>query len=318
MALNGQSKARLRLSLRFIAARVNQRNDIAFASGKNSQLCRGWLYLPESEAARRPAVIMAHGFGAVKELRLDAYAEKFAEAGFAVLVFDYRHFGDSEGEPRQLIDISLQLEDWRAALDFARHHSAIDSQRIALWGSSFSGGHVVEIAAADQKVRCVISQVPHLDGFASAAMAGGAQAARLGIEAARDAASGLIGLDPHYVKIAGAPGELAAMTSENVAAIWPKMIPSGFSFDNRIAARIFLHLPLYSPERLAEKMTMPWLIQVAMHDQTTPIAPAEKAARVAPRATLIKYDCDHFDPYLPPLFERVVQEQLQFLVSHLG
>lgn len=301
----------------FNAARVFKRSDIAFASGKNGELCRGWFYAPEGEAGRLPAVIMAHGLGAVKELRLDAYAEKFAEAGCAVLVFDYRHFGSSEGEPRQLIDISLQLEDWRAALEFARHHSAIDANRIALWGSSFSGGHVVEIAAADQKVRCVISQVPHLDGFASAAMAGGAQAARLGIEAARDAASGLIGLDPHYVKIAGAPGELAAMTSENVAAIWPKMIPSGFSFDNRIAARIFLHLPLYSPERLAEKMTMPWLIQAAIHDQTTPLAPAEKAAKIAPNATLIKYDCDHFDPYLPPLFDTVVAAQVDFITKHI-
>ncbi len=294
-----------------------KRSDIAFASGKNGELCRGWFYAPEGGAIRLPAVIMAHGFGAVKELRLEAYAEKFAEAGLAVLVFDYRHFGSSEGEPRQLIDISLQLEDWRSALAFARHHSAIDANRIALWGSSFSGGHVVEIAAVDQKVRCVISQVPHLDGFASAAMAGGAQAARLGIEAARDAASGLIGLNPHYVKIAGGPGDLAAMTSENVAEIWPRMIPSGFSFDNRIAARIFLHLPLYSPERLAEKMTMPWLIQAATHDQTTPLAPAEKAARLAPNATLIKYDCDHFDPYLPPLFDTVVAAQVDFLKTWL-
>jgi fermentation-respiration switch protein FrsA (DUF1100 family) len=93
--------------LSFNAARVFKRSDIAFASGKNGVLCRGWFYTPEGEAGRLPAVIMAHGFGAVKELRLDAYAEKFAEAGCAVLVFDYRHFGTSEGEPRQLIDISL-------------------------------------------------------------------------------------------------------------------------------------------------------------------------------------------------------------------
>lgn len=294
-----------------------ERNDISFTSGKNGELCKGWFYKPNDSSNRFATVIMAHGFGAVKELRLDAYAEKFAAAGFAVLVFDYRNFGASDGEPRQLIDIGEQLEDWRAALDHARHHSAIDASRIALWGSSFSGGHVVEIAAVDQNVRCVISQVPHLDGFASAAMAGGAQAARLAMEAARDAASGLIGLAPHYVKIAGAPGELAAMTSENVAEVWPKMIPTGFSFDNRIAARIFLHLPLYSPERLAGKMTMPWLIQAARRDQTTPLGPAQKAAGNAPRATLIEYDCDHFDPYLPPLFETVVAAQVKFLQAHL-
>ncbi|MFO1469470.1 MAG: alpha/beta hydrolase [Turneriella sp.] len=294
-----------------------ERNDIAFASGNKDELCRGWLYLPQAPKGKLPAVVMAHGFGAVKELRLDAYAEKFVAAGFAVLVFDYRHFGQSEGEPRQLIDIGQQLEDWRAALLYIRHHSAVDANRIALWGTSFAGGHVVEIAATDQKVRCVISQVPHLDGFASASMAGGTQAARLAMEAARDAASGLIGLEPHYVKVAGSAGELAAMTSDNVATIWPRMIPQGFSFDNRVAARIFLHLPLYSPERCADKMTMPWLIQVATKDQTTPVGPAERAAARAPKATLIQYDADHFDVYLPPLFDTVVAAQVEFLRTHL-
>ena len=200
-----------------MAARI----DITFASGNKDELCRGWLYLPEPRQGRLPVVVMAHGFGAVKELRLDAYAQKFAAAGFAALVFDYRHFGSSDGEPRQLVDIGRQLEDWRAAINYARHHSELDPDQLALWGTSFAGGHVVEIAAKDPKIRCVISQVPHLDGFASASVAGGTQAARLAMEAARDAASGLIGLEPHYVKIAGNPGELAAMTSDNVATIWP-------------------------------------------------------------------------------------------------
>lgn len=294
-----------------------ERTDISFASGDKNELCRGWLYLPDDRRGPVPAVVMAHGFGAVKELRLDAYAEKFAGAGFAVLVFDYRHFGSSDGEPRQLIDIGRQLEDWRSALSYIRLHSEVDHNRIALWGTSFAGGHVVEIAATDPKIRCVISQVPHLDGFASAAVAGGAQAARLAMEAARDAASGLIGLDPHYVKVAGSPGELAAMTSENVATTWPKMVPQGFSFDNRVAARIFLHLPLYSPERLAEKMIMPWLIQIATRDMTTPVEPAERAAERAPLATLTRYEADHFDVYLPPLFDKVVAEQVAFLKKHL-
>lgn len=293
------------------------RLDISFASGDKNELCRGWLYLPDGRKEKVPAVVMGHGFGAVKELRLDAYAEKFAAAGFAVLVFDYRHFGASDGEPRQLIDIGRQLEDWRSALQYVRLHGDINPDRIALWGTSFAGGHVVEIAAHDPKIRCVISQVPHLDGFASASAAGGAQAARLAMEAARDAASGLVGLAPHYVKIAGDRGELAAMSSENVATIWPRMVPQGFSFDNRVAARIFLHLPLYSPERLAEKMIMPWLIQVASRDLTTPVAPAERAAAKAPLATLTSYDADHFDVYLPPLFDTVVKEQVEFLKKHL-
>ena len=92
-------------------------------------------------------MVLAHGFGGVKEARLDAYAERFAAAGYAALVFDYRHFGDSGGEPRLLIDIGRQQADWRAAIAFARALEGVDGERIALWGTSFSGGHVIELAA---------------------------------------------------------------------------------------------------------------------------------------------------------------------------
>ena len=108
---------------------------------------------------------MAHGFSGVREQRLDAYAERFAQAGMAVLVFDYRHFGASEGEPRQLLSIARQLEDWRAAVAHARSLEGIDTKRIALWGSSFSGGHVIATAAKDPDVAAVVSQAPYTDGF---------------------------------------------------------------------------------------------------------------------------------------------------------
>ena len=82
---------------------------------------------------------MAHGFSGVRDQRLDAYAERFAAAGLACLVFDYRHFGDSGGQPRQLLDIGRQLDDWRAAIAFARSLEEVDGDRIGLWGTSFSG-----------------------------------------------------------------------------------------------------------------------------------------------------------------------------------
>jgi len=97
---------------------MTSRGDIDFPSGRSGERCRAWLYSPE--AAQAPLVLMAHGLGAVKEMRLDAFAERFADAGLAALVFDYRHFGDSTGEPRQLIDIGKQHDDWRAAVAFAR------------------------------------------------------------------------------------------------------------------------------------------------------------------------------------------------------
>lgn len=111
---------------------------------------------------------MAHGLGAVKEMRLDAYAERFTEQGYRVLVFDYRHFGESEGSPRELIDIERQLDDWAAALHYVRALPTVDKRSIVLWGTSFSGGHVIEVARRDPEVAAVISQCPFTDGLASA------------------------------------------------------------------------------------------------------------------------------------------------------
>ena len=118
------------------------RTDSHFSSGGSE--CAAWLYMPDGEGPH-PCVVMAHGFSAVREHRLDAYAERFAAAGMAVLVFDYRHFGASQGEPRQLLSIARQLADWHAAVAHARNLPEVDARRVAVWGSSFSGGHVIAV-----------------------------------------------------------------------------------------------------------------------------------------------------------------------------
>ena len=113
-----------------------------------------------------PCVVVGHGFDGVREQRLDAYAERFAAAGLAVLVFDYRFIGSSEGEPRQLFDNKAQLADWRAAIECARKLEGVDPERIALWGTSTSGGHVVQLASEDARIAAVVAQVPLVDGLA--------------------------------------------------------------------------------------------------------------------------------------------------------
>ena len=121
------------------------RTDIQFPS--QGLACRGWFYSAGTDKLR-PCIVMAHGFGGVKEMRLDAYAERFAAAGYHVLVFDYRHFGASDGEPRQILSIRRQHQDWRAALAHARSLPGVDAARIILWGTSFSGGHAAAVACA--------------------------------------------------------------------------------------------------------------------------------------------------------------------------
>ena len=157
------------------------------------------------------------------------YAEAFAGAGYHALVFDYRHFGKSEGEPRLILDIKKQQQDWRAAIRFAKGLPGVYSHRIALWGTSFSGGHVLEIAATDQDpdIAAIISQAPHLNGFATAAATGFLQNIRLGTAAWRDIANMILRRNPYYVPSAGRPGDLAAMTAPDVVEGVKRLYPRG-------------------------------------------------------------------------------------------
>ncbi len=139
------------------------RRDIAFNA--EGTVLRGWLYLPERSSGRVPGVVMAHGFTAVKEMYLDRYAEVFAAAGLGVLVFDHRNFGASDGEPRGEIDPWAQVRDYRHAITFARTLPEIDPPRVGIWGTSYSGGHVLVVGALDRRVRCVVSQVPAISGY---------------------------------------------------------------------------------------------------------------------------------------------------------
>ena len=139
------------------------RKDIEFNA--EGVTLRGWLYTPERAGAKVPAVVMAHGFSAVKEMYLDRFAECFAAAGLAALVFDNRNFGASDGEPRQEIDPWVQVRDYRHAITWIRAQPGIDRERIGVWGSSYSGGHALVVGAIDRRVRCVVSQVALISGY---------------------------------------------------------------------------------------------------------------------------------------------------------
>src|SRR6266576_738542 len=140
-----------------------EKRDVMFKSGES--FAAAWLFLPKAAApgARVPAVAMAHGLGAVKEMYLEPFARRFAAAGIAALVFDYRGFGASGGEPRQRISPRDQMEDYRNALTWLSLQPEIDADRLGVWGTSFSGAHVIEVAAQDSRVKAVVSQVGPMD-----------------------------------------------------------------------------------------------------------------------------------------------------------
>jgi fermentation-respiration switch protein FrsA (DUF1100 family) len=143
------------------------RRDIAFDA--EGVTLRGWFYPAQDTAGRRPTVVMAHGFSAVKEMYLDAFAEVFAAAGLNALVFDNRNFGASDGEPRQEIDPWQQVRDYRHAITYAATLDDVDSTRIGVWGTSYSGGHVLVVGAIDRRVKAVVAQVPLVSGSANVA-----------------------------------------------------------------------------------------------------------------------------------------------------
>lgn len=126
---------------------------------------RGWLYTPDSGSGPFPAVILAHGFTATKEMTLDRYAETFAKGGLASLVYDNRNLGDSDGMPRHEVDPVAQMRDYRDAISFAQSLTEVDSDRIGIWGTSYTGGTVLAVAAIDRRVKAVVSQVPFVNGF---------------------------------------------------------------------------------------------------------------------------------------------------------
>jgi dienelactone hydrolase len=199
------------------------RKDVSFKVKKT--VVSAWLYLPENLPVPYPCIIMAHGFGGTKDLGLEPYAVRFQKAGFAVLVFDYRHLGDSDGKPRQLIWIPCQLEDWQAAIDYARGLEEIHPEKIALWGTSFSGGHVIVTAAKDHGISCVCAQCPGLEGRSSARMVYQKQGLniRLILHGQRDLVRSWLGLLPHKIPIAGKPGSVACLTSEDDYAGYAKL-----------------------------------------------------------------------------------------------
>lgn len=288
------------------------RFDITFTS--DAQSCAGWFYRADVEG---PAVciVMAHGLAGVKEMRLDAYAERFVDQGYHVLVFDYRHFGASSGTPRQLLDVGKQHSDWIAAVGYARSRPEVDPFRIVLWGSSLSGGHIMALAKPVGAV-AAIAQVPHTDGVASMFALPLVQSLRLTGHALYDVARSALGLSPHYVAASGEPGSSALMTAPEAAG-YLRLVPEGHQFDQRVAARFALRIGLYSPGRALRDLDSPVLVQVATKDETTPPSPAIKAGRRAQRGVVRTYDCGHFDPYVGEAFETIVADQIQFLQQAL-
>lgn len=283
--------------------------------------CGAWLYLPAG-VPKPPVVVMAHGFGAQRWMRLDAYAERFAQRGMAVFVFDYRGFNDSEGEPRNYINPSRHVQDWEAAIAYVRTLEMVDAKRIALWGTSFGAGHVIMIAARDHDISAVVLQVPFTDGISTSWSYSFPMQIKSIYHALWDEVDAIFTNHRHNVLITSKPGGKFGMMS-TPDALSGMLSLCGFTDEreyephNFCPANIAFTLTFYRPIKYADKVTCPALVIGAEKDTLFPPDGPRKAANLMKNATYISLPMGHFEPYTGEPFEKLVVQMGDFLWTHL-
>jgi uncharacterized protein len=295
--------------------------ELTFAS--DGIACAAWRFLGAGDTfagpAGRPCVVMAHGFGGTRDTGLVGYAEGIAAAGIDVLLFDYRGFGDSDGAPRQRVSFRRQRADYHAAIAAARELPGVDPERIVLWGTSYSGGHVLPVAVTDGRIAAAISLTPAMDGLAALlAIARHGGVRRLGPLVGHgivDAVCALTGRRPHHLPVVGVPGSSAVITSPGALEGYRAL--AGPTWRNEVCARAALEVAFNRPTRFASRVRFPLLVQIGDHDAVAPPAAAHLAAKRA-GASVHTYPVDHFDVYDGVWQQRALADQVEFLAGHLA
>ena len=278
--------------------------------------CAGWLTVPPA-AGPHPAVVLAHGLGATHDMMLSQYEQHFAAAGIATLAFDYRYTGASDGQPRQHISMPAQRADVGAALDYLKTRPELDATRLGLWGTSLGGMNVVRVAATRRDVAAAVAQCPIVHGPGAARSLGLLGPLRMTPAIIEDVVRMLIRRGRRYVPIVGPPGGFAMVTADGAEAGWNSTVPSGGTFDNRIAAADAVAMVTTSALRSARKVAAPLLVCVCDKENLMDPKHAARVAHQAPLGVARHYESDHFDVYHPPLVSRVLADQTAFLKEHL-
>jgi uncharacterized protein len=292
------------------------REKVQFVSGSTE--CAAWYY-PGTNGG---CVIMTGGFAVTKEPGTDRFARRFNDAGFAVLAFDYRHLGESGGQPRQVQRVREQLADWQAAIAFAAARPGVDPARLAVWSFSAPGGLVFRVAAQQPELAAAIAQTPNADGQAAARNAARHQQPlallRFAGRGIADAIGSLVGRPPRLVPLTGDPGTVALLTTPDALDGTRALDPDGRypEWRREIAARSALRLGFYRPGRYAARVRCPLLVLVCDQDQSALAEPGVRAASRAPRGELVRLPGGHYEPFLGG-HERAVEAELAFLRRHL-
>jgi len=294
----------------------NCRQDVTFMV--DGLTLSGWLYLPDDTVKPVPCVVLNTGFCGTKDFLLEQYALKFIDAGFAALAFDYRHFGESEGKPRQLYSVSKQIEDIKAAVKFVRTRSEIDMENIFIWGTSSSGNYGIVVAAEDKHIAGVIGQTPSLDHQAEGKMIlkreGMGWFLGLILHAQKDKFRSRFGLSQHTFPAVGKPGTTAMLIAPGFYEGYLEIAKGSKTFINEVCARIMLAFDEPNLFKSAEKISCPILFYLCEGDNLSlPNAHTKIEKILGEKAKFIKYPIGHFDIYFGEYFEKSIAEQISFI-----
>ena len=298
------------------------RQDIEFPS--RGMKCRGWLYVPDESPVKQPmpAIVMAHGISAVKEMfQLSSYAERFEEAGFVTLVFDYRFLGASDGSPRGQIIPHEQQEDIRNAITWLSLLPEVDADRIGVWGTSLGGGHVLHLAAFDRRIKTVVAQVPTINPVKQIVHRSGEDGLKqfLGMFAT-DRTQRFEDGTVNYMKIVGLPGELSVLNTPDAYEAMMTQAAGAPDWINQVTLESLENYVEYVPTANIELISpTPLLMVLAEQDYIIPVALARAAFdRAGGPKKLEVIPCGHFEVYVTePWFSKAVNSMAQWYTKYL-
>ena len=296
------------------------RQDVEFQA--DGPRLRGWLYTPDAGRAPFATVVMAHGFSAVKEMYLDRFAEAFAEAGLAALVFDNRNFGASDGTPRFEIDPWDQVHDYRDAITYACTRPEVDRERIGIWGSSYSGGHVLVVGAVDRRVKCVVAQVPLASGSKNILrLVRSDFVAGLRAQLDQDREARFNGQAPAMLPVVSQDplGPAALPTPDSYQWFTETGRTRAPAWKNEVTLRSVDLLLAYEPGAYIERIApTPLLMVVAAGDHLTPADLALEAYnRALEPKRLELLPGGHFDAYVGDGFQQASRAASEWFARHL-
>ncbi|CAM4350818.1 alpha/beta hydrolase [Acinetobacter pragensis] len=277
------------------------------------------FYRPKTEH-KSGVIIMAHGLACLRQFKLVQFAKRFAQAGYAVVLFDYRYWGGSTGRPRELVSIQAQLEDWRTMLMHVAQRKSIDSRKIVLWGISLSAGYVLDIASENKNIQAVIALNPFVDGAESAKQYPLALLPKALKISSQDYMGAKVAMLPRTLPVvAESDQELCFVAAADAYQGYQSILHPDCYWSGEIPARVFFNLIRYRPIQNLRRIAVPVLYIASRQDSIVPLEISREAAtNIAPYVDYNEWEMQHFDIYHGKWFEKAVAVQLDFLNKHIG